>query len=99
MTPEDFPVKAIAEIGLNIKREKIIYDPQVFPSCNDKIVEIGQFWGRTKFIVHHDGKGHFSQREFTTPEDRFKRIEKLKEKRLITLEEYEKKRKEILDEI
>lgn len=96
------PVKAKAEAKATVSyersRKKIIYDSDVFPPFTNKTKDVGRLRPRT-FLIKCDGHGKMGLQEILTVPERLEKLVKLKDKGLLSQEEYDAKRKEIVSDL
>jgi Short C-terminal domain len=94
------PVSAKAGFEYDIEKKQItyIFDMKNFPANSNKIEQVGLV-RRRKFLIECNGRGGFNNKELRSPEDRLKAAKALRDKNLITEEEYNKKRNEILESL
>ena len=97
-SPIDFPAKiqGIASASYSVEHQKITLDAKVFPPCSNKIEDIGRF-KKKKFRGVCDGKGHLNFKQIMDPFEKLDKLKKACEKGLITQEEFDSKKKDILD--
>ena len=91
----DLPFRTNIDIKYSSTKSK--HESNVFPRETNLIAEVG--FPPKKYLVKCDGKGQMS---FDIIEDPIKKIEKLSElmkKKAITEEEYETRKKKLLDDI
>ena len=96
--PIGFPAKIEGSISgsYNVHHQKITLDSKVYPQCSNKIEEIGILRKRKLHGVC-DGQGKITFKELMNPFEKIERLDKLRKKGLISDEEFENKKKEILD--
>ena len=96
--PIGFPAKIEGSVSssYNVHHEKITLDSKVYPPCTNKIEEIGIIRKR-KFHGECDGQGKMRFKELITPFEKIKKLDKLRKEGSISNEEFESKKKEIMD--
>ena len=97
-SPIGFPVRIdLSGSGsYNVEHKKITFDSKVYPPCTNKIEELGRIKKR-KFSIVCDGQGNMKLEEIMNPFEKIERLGKLLDKGLISQEDFDKKKKEILD--
>ena len=97
-SPELFPVKAEASASASYTRshETFVYDSKVYPPCTNKIEDIGII-KRRKLSIICDGQGKMNIKEVLDPIQKLEKLKKAVKKGLITEEDYERKKQDILD--
>ena len=93
-----FPAKLEGSVSssYNVHHHKITLDSKVYPQCTSKVEEIGILRKR-KFHGECDGQGKMHFKELMTPFEKIERLDKLRKKGSISDEEFESKKKEIMD--
>ena len=79
----------------------ITIDFKTFARRTNKIEQVGGFLKREKkkFLVECDGKGNLHFFPLTDEFEKLEKLDALRKKRIITDEEFEKKKKELLNRI
>ena len=93
-----FPIKAKASASASYNRshETVVYDSKVYPPCTNKIEEIGLIKKR-KLSIICDGQGKMNIKEVLDPIKKLEKLKKAMKQGLITEEDYERKKQDILD--
>ena len=93
-----FPVKAEATASASYHRshETFVYDSKVYPPCTNKIEDVGLL-RRRKLSIICDGQGKMNIKEILDPIQKLEKLKKAVKKGLITEEDYERKKQDILD--
>ena len=91
----DWPFKGKFNFSRSYKY--VAYDTHVFPQCVNKVAEMGRI-SRKPFLIKCNGDGTTTHTPLQTPSERLEELAKMFKKKIITQEEYDQKRKEILDE-
>jgi hypothetical protein len=91
----DLPVKAGFEYDIQKNEQQYIFDFKNFPANTNKIEQIGRIRPH-KFLLECNGRGGFNIKEIGPPEDRLQKLKELRDKRLITEQQYQIKQQEIL---
>ena len=94
----DFPVAGKVNVDFISKNIKTTYDTEVFPKETNKVTKIGMFRPK-KFLIKCNGKGHMTFDKLQDPLEQIEQLSQLKDKLIITDEEFEQKKKELLDKI
>lgn len=97
--PIEYPTKIeLSGSGsYHVDHKKITIDSKVYPPCTSKIEDLGRLRKR-KFSIDCDGRGHMKLQQLMNPFEKIERLGRLLNKGLITQEEFDKKKKQILDE-
>ena len=94
----NLPVSAKAGLQYDISKNEFIFDCKILPPCFSKVEPLGTLRKR-KMLIECDGRGRFNIKELVNPEEQLERLAKLKEKGIMTQEEFERKKKDILERI
>ena len=78
-----------------VEHKKITYDSKVYPPCTNKIEDLGIIKKR-KFSIQCDGQGHMKIEQLMTPFEKIEKLGKLLDKGLLSQDEFDIKKKEIL---
>ena len=89
------PFKPEAKLVYAKTEEKKVFDSKNFPPCTNKIEDVGLVRKR-KYLIKCDGYGHMGFVELKSPLQILEELAKLKDKGIITDEEFERKKSEIL---
>ena len=97
-SPISFPVRAEANATATYSRthDTVIFDSKVYPPCTNKIEDIGII-KRRKLSIICDGQGKMNIKEVLDPFQKIEKLKKMLDKGLITEEDYERKKQDILD--
>ncbi|MGC2575719.1 MAG: SHOCT domain-containing protein [Candidatus Nitrosopolaris sp.] len=100
MTNDNTLPVAKAGFEYDIEKKELTYnfDFKNFPANSNKIEQIG-IVRRHKYLIECNGRGGFNTKELQSVEDRLKIANDLREKDLITQDEYNRKRAEILESL
>lgn len=73
-------------------------DMNVFPLETNKIVTFGKL-KQKKYLIQCNGNGHMGYKKMSDPLEEIRKLAKLRDDCLITSEEFEQKKKELLDRV
>lgn len=93
-----FPIAGKVNVDLGRKDINLTYDANVFPAETNKIAKVGMLRPK-KFLVKCNGKGHMVFDKLEDPIEQIKKLSRLRDKKIITEEEFEHKKKELLGKI
>ena len=96
--PIGFPAKleGFVSSSYDVYHQKITLDSKVYPQCTNKVEEVGILRKR-KFHGECDGQGTMRFKELMSPFEKIEKLDKLRKKGSISDEEFESKKKEIMD--
>ena len=92
------PINATVSANYNNSNTTITYDSHVFPPETNKTVKLGTIIKRNA-LVKCLGNGKIDITMIEDPIEKLKKLADLKDKGIITLEQFEQKRTELLDKI
>lgn len=97
-SPIQFPIKSETSASASYARshETFVFDSKVFPPCTNKIEDIGLI-KRRKLSIICDGQGKMNIKEVLDPIQKLEKLKKALERGLISEEDYERKKQDILD--
>lgn len=81
-----------------VEHKKITFDSKVYPPCTNKIEDLGRIKKR-KFSIQCDGQGHMKIEQLMTPFEKIEKLGRLLDKGLISQDEFDEKKKEMLEGI
>lgn len=81
----------------DISHSHTTYDTHIFPQCVNKVTGLG-IVRRKLFLIKCNGDGTTTHTYLQTPSERLEELGKMLHKKLITQEEYDLKKKELLDD-
>ena len=92
--------KLPVDIKANISREdkNITFDSNVFPKETNKIKKVGTIRSKT-FLIKCNGNGHMDFENLSESTEIIKKLNKLRKDGIITDDEFESKKKKLLDKI
>ncbi len=94
----NLPISAKAGLQYDISKNEVIFDCKIFPPCYNKVEPLGTLKKR-KMLIECDGLGRFNIKELVNFKEQLEMLAELKEKGIITQEEFERKKKDILERI
>lgn len=94
----DIPIKPEINLEFTRSREEHVYDHKVFPLCANKIEDIGILKPK-KYVIRSDWNGKINFQRLRDPMDTIRELGKLRDDGYITEEEFQIKKKELLERI
>ena len=91
-------MKAEVRVGYQRTEEVRIYDYKNIPPRTNKVETVGKFRKKT-FLIECDGQGHLKFIEVKSQLKLIEELSKLRDKGFITTEEFEQKKKNLLDQL
>ncbi len=94
----DSPISAKFNIGATREDKTLTYDTNVFAKEYNKTKKVGNIKPKT-FFIKCKGNGHMDFTLLEDPINTIKKLSKLRDDGMITNEEFEEKKKELLEKI
>ena len=102
MTVDDIPIfpnlKADASLNASYQKRSLTLDSKTFPPETNKIETVGNMLRKT-FVVFCDSKGHMDFKHLADPVHAIKRLSELADDGVISKEDFERKKNELLGRI
>ena len=92
------PFKINLNANFEKKVEKKIFDSKVFPQCTNKIEDVGRLKPK-KYLIRSDWNGKIWFEELRDPIETIKKLAELRDEGLLTEEEFQQKKKELLERV
>ena len=99
---DDIPIfsglKTDASLNASYQKMSLTLDSKTFPPETNKIENVGNILRKT-FMVFCDSKGHMDFKHLADPVDAIKKLRKLTDDGVISEEDFERKKNELLGRI